>query len=284
MATTHTTQVAAAIQTFWSPLFMDELRQQNLIVNLVNRDYEGAIEAEGDTVKITQVNKPTGQTLTRDGSGGDRTFTPAAMSLSSASVTANRRFVASFDIDESAMQQSMVDPTGPKATEVRKALVDSVSDQINAYIFSLVSPTTTVASTATMTAAVVVAAREAAGTAKWGKSKPWYALMAPNYWADCLIDDKLTSGDFVDDKPVVGGQSGMKRFGFNMFEDDSMTNEALFFHPDFLHFVAQYQPRFKISDKHAQGEFAFVLSVDILGGASLGIAGAGKHYKVKVAA
>lgn len=283
MAQTNKDEVTNAVQTFWSSLFMDELRQQNILMNLVNRDYEGEIKDMGDTVKITQINKPTGETLTI-GTGADRTFTPEAMSISSGSLTANKRFVASFDIDESAMMQSMIDPTGPKATEIRLALVDAVNTQINTFLLSLVAPTTTTASTATMTAAILASVRELAGTQKWGRNKPWYGIVAPNYWADILVDSTLASADYTDDKPMVGGQQGLKRFGFNLFEDDSISDQAVFFHPDFVHFVTQYEPRFKISDKHAQGEFAYIMSVDLIGGGVLGINGANKHTKVQVAA
>lgn len=284
MAQTHKNDIAAAIQTYWSSLFMDELRQQNILMNLVNRDYEGEIKEMGDTVKITQINKPTGQTLTIDGTGGDRTFTPEALSITNGTLQANKRFVSSLDLDESVMMQSMLDPTGPKATEIRKAMVDAVNTQINTFLLSLVAPTTTTGSTATMTATVLAGVRELAGTQKWGRNKPWYGIVAPNYWADMLVDTTLTSGDYVDDKPVIGGQTGMRRFGFNLFEDDSITDQAVFFHPDFVYFVTQYEPRFKVSDKHVNGEFAYIVSVDLIGGGVLGINGANKHTRVRVAA
>jgi hypothetical protein len=55
---------------------------------------------------------------------------------------------------------------------------------------------------------------------------------------------------------------------------------GLFFHPDFLYLVSQMEPRFKISDKHAQNEFAYVMSVDWIVGAKLGIDGDKKHFVV----
>lgn len=289
MANTDLDNVQSAIQTFWSPLFMDELRQTNLLFNLVNRDYTGDLREMGDTVKVNQINAPTGQRLTIDGAGVGRTFTPEAMSLSSVSVTADQRLVASFDFHDLVAIQSMIDPLGSRAAETRAAMVQAISNQLNTYLYSLVAPTTTIPSITTMTAATVALARETAAIAKWNYAKPWYALLAPQYYSDLLVDTTFTSADFVNgDTPVISGQIGLRRYGFNIFEDNTQTAGAtaggLFFHPDFLYMVSQYEPRFKISDKHAQHEFAYVMSVDWVIGAKLGIQGAAKHIKVQTGA
>jgi len=286
MANSDLDDVASAIQTFWSPLFMDQLRQTNLLYNLVNRDYTGDLREGGDTVKVNQINAPTGQRLTIDGAGVGRTFTPETISLSSVSVTADQRLVASYDFHDLMAIQSLIDPLGGKSTEVRNAMVSAISNQLNTYLYSLVAPTTTIPSIATMTASTVALARETAALAKWGYNKPWYALLAPQYYSDLLVDTTFTSADFVgSDAPVINGQIGLPRYGFRVYEDNtqsiSATSGGLFFHPDFLYLVSQYEPRFKVSDKHAQHEFAYVLSVDWVIGAKLGISGAAKHIKVQ---
>lgn len=286
MANTDLDNVTSAIQTFWSPLFMDELRQTNLLYNVVNKDYTGDLKQMGDTVKVNQINAPTGQRLTIDGAGVGRTFTPETMSLSTVSITADQRLVASYDFHDLVAIQTMIDPVGARAQEVRAAMVQAISNQLNTYLYSLVAPTTTIASVAAMTAATVAQARELAAIAKWGYTKPWYSLLAPQYYSDLLTDVTITSADFNGgESPTVSGQIGLKRYGFNIFEDNTQTAGAtaggLFFHPDFLYMVTQQEPRFKISDKHSQHEFAYVMSVDWVIGAKLGIQGAAKHIKVQ---
>lgn len=289
MANSDLDDVASAIQEFWSPLFMDQLRQTNLLFNLVNRDYTGDLRQMGNTVIVNQVNAPTGQRLTIDGAGVGRTFTPEAINLSSVSVTADQRLVASYDFHDLVAIQSMIDPMSSRAQEVRAAMVSAISNQLNTYLYSLVAPTTTIPSVATMTASTVALARETAALAKWSYNKPWYALLAPQYYSDLLVDTTFTSADFVgQDAPVVNGQIGLPRYGFRVYEDNTQsagaTSGGLFFHPDFLYLVSQYEPRFKISDKHSQHEFAFVMSVDWVIGAKLGIQGAAKHIKVQTGA
>jgi hypothetical protein len=284
MADTNTGDVSNAIQKFWSPTFMDQLRQTNILVSQVNRDYDGEIKKPGDTVKVLQVNKPTGQTLTRDGTGGEVVFVPETMSISYVDVVANRRFVASYEIDDTVDLQTMLDPFSPNSVKIRTALLDAVNTQINTYLYALLTGGGHTGSTTTMTATVMAAARKYAGQKNWDKTKPWYGNLSPEYWADCLVDTKLTSSDFVAAGMVENAMSGgVKRFGFNLFEDSSLTNKAVFFHPDALIFAMQYEPRFKLSDQHAQKRFGYVLSCDILGGGVLGINGTDKYTDVTVA-
>lgn len=279
MAATELDDITSTIQTFWPTLFMDDLFEDNIIVNLCNRDYIGSIGSTGDTVTINQIDNVTGETLVIDQMGGGRTFTPATMTTTGVSVTANRRFVGSVDIADLAQFQSMLlDPNSADSAAIRMKLMRAVSEQINTYIYSLVAPSVTTVA-ATLDASTIAGARKYGSQQLWDRTKPWYSLLGPSYWEDLLLDTTLTSGDFVNDQPVVGGQRGVRRFGFNMFEDNSAGNadRGLFFHPDFLYWVAQYEPRFKISDKHSQNEFAYVLSVDLVGGAKLGHDGAIKH-------
>jgi hypothetical protein len=111
-------------------------------------------------------------------------------------------------------------------------------------------------------------------------------LLDPSYYSDILNAQTLTSSDYVgDEAPVIGGQVVKQRYGFNLLEDNSMgTDKGLFFHPDFLHLVMQQEPRFKVSDLHPNKKFGYVISVDIVFGAALGINGNLKHIFATAAA
>jgi len=288
MTDTNIAAAQTAIQTFWPTMFQDQLRQTNLLYNLVNREYSGSLQAAGDTVKVNQINAPTGERLTITGAVG-RTFTPEALSLTSVSVTADQRLVASYDIEDLVWIQSLIDPMGATSVDIRAAMVSAISNQLNTYLYSLVAPTVTIPSITTMTAATVATARETAALAKWSYNKPWYGLLAPQYYSDLLTDTTMTNSDYTgSDLPVINGQIAQKRYGFALYEDNTQsagaTSGGLFFHPDFLYLVTQLEPRFKISDKHSSHEFAAVLSVDMIIGAKLGIQGAARHIKVQTGA
>jgi hypothetical protein len=287
MSATDVNVVSNQIEKIWSPLFMKELRENMLLGALVNRAYEGSISGNGaDTVYVSQLNAPQGQ-LKTVGTDADY-FDSESMSLSRIAVQANKRAVASFEIADLVDLQSQL---GAQDSEIREALMYSVSKQINDYLFSFVSPSTSAPdhllnSITDMNAAQLAAIRLLAAKAKWSKSPGWYGLLDPSYYSDILNAQTLTSSDYVgDEAPVIGGQVVKQRYGFNLLEDNSMgTDKGLFFHPDFLHLVMQQEPRFKVSDLHPNKKFGYVISVDIVFGAALGINGNLKHIFATAAA
>ena len=289
MAVTDLTSVQNQIQKFWAPMFMKELREQLLLGALVNKEYQGEIKRQGDTVYVSQINAPTGQLLTV-GTDAD-SFDTEEVSMTRIEVKANKRAVAAFEILDLAQLQSQLDA---QDSELKTSLMYAIDKQINTYLYSLVAPSTSspdhsLASVNDMNAAQVNAIRLLASKAKWGKDKGWYLLADPSYWSDILNAATLTSSDYVGaEAPIIGGNIAMKRFGFNMFEDNSSglltkspaaagADVALAFHPDFMHLCMQPTPSFKLSDLHSQKKFGFVLSVDVVFGAALGIDGAKKH-------
>jgi len=286
MSLTTVGSVADQVQKFWAPMFMKELRESLLLGALVNKDYDGEIKKMGDTVYISQVNAPQGE-LRTVGTDAD-SFNSEALSMTRVSVTANKRAVAAFEVEDLAEIQSQL---GAQQSAIRDSLKFAVEAKINDYLYSLVSPSTSspdhlLNSITDMNAAQLNAIRLLAAQAKWDRSKPWYGLVDPSYYSDILNAATLTSQDYVGgEMPIIGGQVVNKRFGFSLLEDNSRgTDKGLFFHPDFMNLVMQSQPTFKISDQHANKKFSYLISVDVIFGAALGIDGGKKHVWATAAA
>ena len=291
MATTDLASVANQIQKYWSPMFMKELRESLLLGALVNKEYDGQIQRQGDTVYVSQINAPAGQLLTV-GTNAD-SFETEEVSMTRIAVQANKRAVASFEIQDLAQLQSQLDA---QDSELKASLMYAMNKQINDYLYTLAVPSTatpdhTINGVTDFNAAQVNDMRKLASQAKWGKEKGWWLLVDPSYMSDLLNAATLTSSDYgANDAPVIGGQMALKRFGFNILEDNSEgilslspaaagADVALAFHPDFMHLCMQTQPSFKLSDLHSQKKFGYVLSVDVVFGAALGINGAKKCIK-----
>jgi hypothetical protein len=279
MSQTNINTVTNQVQKFWSPLFMKELRATALLPSLVNKDYEGEIKKQGDTVRVSQINKPAGENRTV-GTDADA-FSTEQLSLSYVDIQATKRAVAAYEFDDLSQIQSQL---GAQDSEIRRALVDAVNLKINEYLYSLVAPSTSspdhmVNSVSAFDKTALLANRLLASAAKWERSKGWWALADPSYYNDVLSDTGLTSKDYVgDETPVVAGQVVNKRFGFNILEDNTLAvDQGLIFHPDFLHLVMQTEVQFKISDLHGQKKFGYIISADIIYGAKLGIDGSKKH-------
>lgn len=288
MATTTTTDVAAQIQDIWSPVFMNELRESFILPSLVSKEYEGEIKKKNDTVKISQINAPN-STLKTVGVDAD-SFESNKLSTSSVDLVANKRAVSSYEFEDLVQIQSIIDPKSNP--EIRRALMQDVGNQINDYLYSILIPSTatpdhTINSQATLTNALMASMREAASEAYWSKSDSWYCLMGPEYYSDFLADNNMINQDYgFDDKARVGGVAAQKRYGFTIYEDNSRaTSSSLHsFLPDAIVYAAQTEPTFKVSDLHSNKKFGFVLSVDIIFGATLSINGANKCYLITSAA
>lgn len=287
MSATNIQDVQDQVQKFWSPLFMKELREQLLLGSLVNKDYQGQIKDEGDTVYVSQVYAPEGQ-LKTVGVDAD-SFQTETLVTARIPIVANKRAVAGYKMADLVSLQSQINA---ERSDIRNSLLFAVEKKINDYLYSLVAPSTSapdhdIAGVATFDLANLLACRKLSAKAKWLKEKGWWALLDPKYYNDFLSEVKLTSSDYVgDDRPIVGGNIATQRFGYNILEDNSRgvvtEGYGLLFHPDFLHLVMQTEVRFKISDLHSNNQFAFNLTADIVFGAALGIDGAKKHIKVTV--
>ena len=291
MSTTFIGDVSNQIQKFWSPLFEEELKEQTLLPSLVSKKYAGSIKAGGDTVYVSQINRPTGEIRTI-GTDAD-TFNTEKLSTSRVSIQASKRIVAAFEFEDMVMLQSQI---GDQDSAIRKALLESVEIQLNNYLYSVVSPSTAtpnhlLSGVSDMNAAQINIMRKLASQSQWSRNEGWWLLADPSYYSDILNASTLTSQDYVaGETPVVGGQIVNKRFGFNILEDNSAglltlspasagADCALAFHPDFTHLVMG-QPNFKVSDLHSNKQFGFVISVDMWCGAALGNDGDIKHIQV----
>lgn len=285
MSSTLLANVTDQIQKFWSPIFTPELREKLLLGSLVDRTYEGEIKNQGDTVRISQIKKLDGQLLTAG--VNSESFQSETIQTTKVDIQASKVAIAAVEVESLVEIQSQIQSD---SSELRAAMQFAVEKQINDYLYSLVAPSASapdhvINSVTDFNASQLLAARLLAAQAKWPKDQKWYVLADPSYYNDVLNATTLTSGDYVDDKPVVGGIVGTRRFGFNIIEDDSRSvDQALIFHPSFLNLVMQTQATFKLSDLHAQKKRGYLLSVELLFGAGLGIEGAVKHITVKAAA
>jgi hypothetical protein len=288
MAITELADVNEQIKKYWSDLFMPELRESNPLLSLVDKTYDGEIRRQGDTVYVSQVVKATGETKTI-GAAGDNEFTPEKLQTRRIGIQANRRFVASFEFEDLVELQSQITA---ERSEIRESLLDGMNTQINNYLYSLVAPVAAQALTgvATMSAATLKQIRVIAGKQKWFKTPAWYGLLSPDYYGDVMDEVKMTSTDFVNEQPLIGGEIATRRYGFFLIEDNSDglaslsptagNPSAIFFHPAYCHMVTQMEARFKVSDLHSNNKFGYVISVDMIGGASLGIEGDKLHVSV----
>lgn len=294
MTQTILNDVADQVQTWWSPMFMDELLEAAVLAQLVNRDYEGDLKEAGSTVRVSQIGRPTATRKTVDSSGNHTTFDSSKISTKKIDIVANQVITVAYDVDNLIDLQSQI---GQQGSKIRQGLLEAMNIALNDYLFSLVAPSAaspdhTVTGVTDFNASALANVRMLASKAKWAIQPGWYCLVDPSYQTDLLNSTTLTSADFVPDSPIGNGAMTSKRFGFTIVEDNSAgmsglsaagaggSDCALAFHPDFMYLVMQKQPTFELSSKHVLQQHGYLLSASMVVGATLGIDGALKHITV----
>ncbi len=278
--------VSDQAQTFWSNLFVPELLAGAKLPAVVNRAYEGEIKEGGSTVRVSQILRPTATIKTVG--AGEESFEASKMQTLKVDVTADRVITAAFKFSSLVQLQSQI---GSKDSEIRAALVSSVTDKLNDYLYSLVAPSTSapdhsIASVTDFNQAALATVRKLASQAKWPEQDRWLFL-DPSYYNDFLAVAALTSADYVTDSPVMSGKVS-QRYGFNVVEDNNASmlrltaatateDFALGFHKDFMYLVMQQAPTIEVSSLHSQEQHGFLISAKLVVGAKLGIAGNVKH-------
>lgn len=291
MSATIVTEVSEQAQKFWAPMLKDELLESSILGALVNKEFQGDLVNGGDTVYVSMIQRPTAERKTI-GSGAD-SFNSSKLVTQRVGIVADQRITASFELDNLIdLQTQLGNPSGQ--SKIRQVLMESLQVSLNDYLYGLVAPSSSapnhVLTTVTdMNASQLNTIRKLAAQAKWARTGGWYGLVDPSYMSDILNAATLTSSDYVgDNRPIVGGQTAMQRFGFNLLEDNSAglaglgtsgEDCGLFFHPDFLYLVMG-APSVKVSDLHSNKQHGYLISMDMWCGAKLGIEGDVKHISV----
>jgi hypothetical protein len=250
---------------------MKELRSQILLPELISKDYQGEIKKEMDTVYVTTYKVPDNNIRTI-GVDAD-TYDTKKLETAVVPIVADKRAVSGHKFTDLVSIQSIVDPRNNP--EIRANMLYDIANQINNLCYSLVAPSASAPDheivLANLASDDLLTVRGLAADANWNRAKPWYVLGASNYYNDVLGDQVLSSSDYgATDRPTIGGQVALPRYGFNIFEDTTAglgANAGIAFHPDFMALVMQTEIRFKISDLHAIGQFGYSLTADVVLGA-----------------
>lgn len=280
MSATLVGDLSEQAQKFWSPLTKDELKERSAIVSLLSREYDGIVKAGGDVGYVTQY--VVGEATRKQVGNGHETFEPNKLSSNRIAIPANQVFSHSFEFDDLITMQTILD--NPES-ELRMKMEAAVARKIAAYLFSLFSPSGsapdhTTGSITDFNAAALLTNRTLAAQAHWGEDYRWIQLLSPSYYTDFLANTTVTSADYAPESPIVAGKFGLRRYGFEVYEDDSAgllststdaatTDVGMAFRQDVMHAILG-QPQWKISDKHANNQFAYVMSLRVVGGAVAG--------------
>lgn len=260
-------QIANMIPTVWSPLLYQELRAKPAYINLFARDYEGEIKEKGNTVKVNQIKKPTGEIITDD----KQQFNTEELQVGQFEITADRRAVASFEITDLVKLQSL-----EFQMEVANALIDSILEQMELDVQSIMIPSAaapdhTLAALlgASFDVADVVALRNLLAQAKVPFGEDTYMSLGTTFYGSLLQKGMVVGSDYGSINDLMAGEV-KKLSGFKIFEHVlEPAQKAVAFHKSAVQLVSQTQVNVKVSDLHSQKKFGYLVSADIVYGRKL---------------
>lgn len=123
--------ISAYIPTYWRRMLLENLRDAHVFGKLCSSEYEGEIKAEGDTVKIFTVGRPTISTYTKNSSS--LTYERLQIAEQTLTIDTGRSF--SFKVDD-------VDKVQTKASVMEEATREAawgLSDASDAAIAAAIS-------------------------------------------------------------------------------------------------------------------------------------------------
>ncbi|MFE4991419.1 P22 phage major capsid protein family protein [Streptomyces mirabilis] len=129
----------------WSALLLSSLKKAHVYAALCNRDYEGEIQAAGDTVRITSISRPTINTYTRNADIQYEELTDAQRTL----VVDQEKYWA-FSVDDVDAAQARGNVVPEAMSESAYGLAD-VADSFLANLYTGVSSANTISTTSVTT-------------------------------------------------------------------------------------------------------------------------------------
>ena len=224
--------VSNFIPTVWSARILSNMQKAQVFAGLCNREYEGEIKNEGDTVKIGGIGAVSVAAYTKNSTS----LTWATLTDATQSLLINQSQYFAFkvdDVDSVQVNVNLID-------EAMREAAYAVSDTIDAYVASLY----TQAATANKLGAdagsaktigygsgeldpyktlvnmgVLLSTANVPQLGRWAVVPPWFAGMLRK------------SGSFVANPAGVTGQSMVNGFvtrvaGFDIYESNNVTNDA----------------------------------------------------------
>lgn len=254
------------VPEIWSSMIYAELRKSLKVAPIFERRYQGEIMDVGSKVKVHQILAPTAQTLSSD----KDVFDASPMETVGFEVTADRRAVASFEITDLLLLQSL-----DFQLEAQRALVYSLQKKIDDDLIAALaanvssSPDHDIApASASSLAPVDLTSVRSLLRAQSVVTNECTFVMDVNYYSDLLRQSQFTSADFINpNATTASGEIRSQLFGFSIAESESLSTDVGYAcHPSAIQVVMQQDVRIKMSDLHNQRKFGMLLSADIVWG------------------
>jgi hypothetical protein len=255
------------VPELWSAAFYPTLLEALPFNASVARDYEGEIQALGDTVHINQLPQFDVATEMQEGDAN-----PAdGVTVSKQSLIINKQLAKDFIITKKAMRQSIDSMNALRDLALHSILKKMQQIIITETVPSASSPDHAISFTSgtTLALADILAAKELLDTADIEESGRTMVLGAAQ-WNDLFNITGFVSRDFLPSANAMSsGAIATPLLGFLPKWTTAAGNTSYFFHPLYLQMAVQQAPEVEVLSLGADGKRATRVNMDVLFGVKL---------------
>jgi hypothetical protein len=202
----------------WSALLLASLKKAHIYAGLCNRDYEGEIQAAGDTVRVSSISRPTVNSYTRNADISYEELTDAQRTL----VVDQEKYWA-FSVDDVDAAQAKGSVMGAAMEESGYAVNDAV-DQYVASLYTQAAASNALGTVAITSADIAYTQLRLLGlkltTANVSKVGRWVVL--PPWYASLLLENDKFVNTAADASQMALREGWVGRaLGFDIFESNN---------------------------------------------------------------
>lgn len=258
------TELSVIVPEIWSRRYYDVLLQDNPFNSIVSRDWEGEIQAVGDTVKISTFPEFNQGDIIAEGAAADA----ESVTVTQQSLVIDSRIVKDFILTNRAMLQSL-----PAMDKLQELSVFAINKKIQAEIISRTVPSASAPdhqiaydSGTTLALADILEAKELLDTQDVPMSDR-HGVMGAAQLNDIFAITNFTSSDFlVSGAPVQTGELPAALLGFMPHFTTAVSNTSYWFHRSYFTMASQQGVNISIYDLGVEGKRAARVNVDVLVG------------------
>ena len=259
------TELADIVPEVWSAAFYPTLLEALPFNDSVARDYEGEINALGDTVHIPSVPQFGGAQEIAE----DEKVDADGVTISTTPLVINKQVAKDFILTKKALRQSI-----DAQTQLRSLAIFSLMKKMQEVIIA-----ETVASASapdhqipydsgtTMALADLLEGKELLDTANVPDAGQRRAILGSAQWNDLFNISGFTSRDFIPaGSPLTSGQITTPILGFQPRMTTAVGNVAYLFDPIYLQLAVQQLPEVEVFNLGGEGKRATRVNMDVLFG------------------
>lgn len=258
------TELDAIVPELWSAKFYPTLKERLPFISSVATDYEGEIQALGDTVNVPNIPQfDVAQDISED-----EAVDADAVTVSKTALVVNKQVAKDFIITKKGLIQSIDAQNGLRDLALHSILKRMQQIIIAEIVPSASAPDHTISFTSgtTLALADILAAKKLLD-AQEAEDMNRQMITGSSQINDLFNITGFVSRDFIPaGSPLTSGQIVTPVLGFLPKWSSLVGAQVYFFHPIFLQMAVQQRPEVEVVSLGSQGKRAQRVNMDVLFG------------------